>query len=85
MNWQEILGFIGGALTTGSLVPQVWTLFKLKSAREISLLFAVTLLVGVTCWMVYGILFSLLPLIIWNAITLPFAGAMVYAKFKYGK
>ncbi|MBM4401420.1 MAG: hypothetical protein FJ045_05670, partial [Crenarchaeota archaeon] len=35
----EALGFIGGALSTGSLIPQLIRVIKLKSAREISLLF----------------------------------------------
>ena len=85
MSWQELLGFIGGALTTGSLVPQVWRLFRLRSAREISLPFTSFLVLGVVCWLVYGIVLSLLPLILWNSITLLFAVAMFYAKMKYGK
>ena len=85
VNWQEILGFVGGAITTVSLVPQVWRLFRLKSAREISMFFAITLLVGVVCWLIYGILLNLSPVIVWNAITVPFALAMLYAKIKYGK
>ena len=39
MDLVELSGFIGGLLTTGGFVPQVWHLFKLKNAHEISLIF----------------------------------------------
>ena len=39
MEWRELLGFMGGALTTVGFMLQVWRLFRLKSAREISLPF----------------------------------------------
>lgn len=85
MDWKETLGFIGGALTSLSLLPQVWRLFKMKSAREISLPFSLFLCAGIACWLVYGILLRLPPVIVWNAISLPLTGAMVFAKLKYGK
>ncbi|MEW6034131.1 MAG: SemiSWEET family transporter [Chloroflexota bacterium] len=85
MAWEETLGFVGGALTSFSLVPQVWRLFKLKSAREISLPFTLALLAGVVCWLAYGTLLHLPPLILWNSISLAFVCAMLYAKLKYGR
>lgn len=83
MSWQEILGFFSGAIMTFSMIPQVWRLFKLKSAREISLPFTLLFLIGTTCWLCYGIVLSLAPVILWNAVTLVSATAMVYAKFKF--
>ncbi len=85
MVWQEALGFIGGALTTLGFVPQVVRLFRLKSAREISLPFSVLFLIGVTCWMTYGIALRLPSVIIWNSLTMVLSVAMLYAKLKYGK
>ena len=85
MIWEEFLGFVGGALVTTGFIPQVWRLFKLKSAHEISLLFTLLFLLGVTCWLVYGISLGLPPVILWNAITLVLACAILYAKLKYGR
>jgi MtN3 and saliva related transmembrane protein len=85
LDWKELLGFIGGALTTLGFVPQVWRLFRLKSAREISLPFTVFFLVGIAFWLSYGILLDKAPIIIWNAITLALGCAMLYAKLRYGK
>lgn len=85
MAWNELLGFIGGALTTVGFIPQVWRLFRLRSAHEISLPFTVFFLLGIAFWMSYGISLGLLSVIIWNAITLVSACAMLYAKLRYGR
>jgi MtN3 and saliva related transmembrane protein len=85
LDWKELLGFIGGALTTMGFVPQVWRLFRLKSAHEISLPFTVFFLLGIAFWLSYGISLGLLSVIIWNAITFVLGFAMLYAKLRYGK
>lgn len=84
-NWQEILGFVAGALMTVGFAPQVWRLFKLKSAREISLFFTTAFILGTACWLSYGVLLSLPPVILWNSITLLLGFAMLFAKVKYGR
>ena len=88
MDWKELLGFIGGALTTVGFVPQIWRLFRLRSAHEISLPFTVFFLLGIAFWLSYGMFLGLpsgLPLIIWNAITFGLGCAMLYAKLRYGR
>ena len=85
MDLKELLGFIGGLLTTGGFVPQVWRLFKLKSAHEISLIFTSFFVIGIAFWLCYGILFGLPPVILWNAISLALGYCMLYAKLKYGR
>jgi MtN3 and saliva related transmembrane protein len=85
MNWEELLGFIGGALMTLGLIPQVWRLYKLRSAKEISLPFTLLFLVGTACWLTYGIMLRLPPVILWNSISLLLGIAMLFAKIKYGK
>lgn len=85
MIWKELLGFIAGAITNVGFIPQVWRLFKLKSAHEISLPFILLFLVGLACWLAYGILLNLKPVIWWNAIATAMMCAMLYAKLKYGK
>jgi MtN3 and saliva related transmembrane protein len=72
-------------LTTVGFVPQVWRLFRLRSAHEISLPFTVLFLLGIAFWLSYGISLGLLSVIIWNATTLALGCAMLYAKLRYGK
>jgi len=81
----EALGFIGGGIIAGSLIPQVHRVFKLKSARDISLLFIILLLVGLIFWVNYGLSFNLAPVILWNSISIGLAAGLLYAKIKYGK
>ncbi len=85
MIWKELLGFIAGALISVGFIPQIWRLFKLKSAREISLPFTLLFLTGLACWLAYGILMSLPPVILWNAITMAMMCTILYAKLKYGR
>ena len=85
MIWQELLGLVAGAFTTFGFMPQVWRLYKLRSAREISMIFTLLFLVGTICWLTYGILLSLLPVILWNSMTLCLGIAMLFAKIKYGR
>jgi len=81
----ESLGFIGGALVTCSLIPQLTRIFKLKSAREISMLFTSLLLLGIIFWMAYGICLGLPLVIIWNAIAAVLVATLLGAKLKYGR
>jgi MtN3 and saliva related transmembrane protein len=81
----EILGFLEGALTTFGYVPQFVRILKLKSAREISLPFTLSFLAGATCWLGYGVLLSLMPVILWNAAGIIFLCILLYGKLRYGR
>jgi MtN3 and saliva related transmembrane protein len=85
LTWQELLGFGGGLFIALGIIPQVWRLFTLKSAREISLSFTLLFLLGAACWLAYGVSLNLLPVILWNAISLALMCTMLYAKVKYGR
>ncbi len=85
MFYFEFLGFLAGALTTFALIPQIIRLFKLKSAHEISLPFTLVTLTGAICWLVYGILLSIMPLIEWNSVTSVLLILILWAKLKYGR
>jgi MtN3 and saliva related transmembrane protein len=67
------------------MIPQLVRVFQLKSAREISELFTILLLVGMICWLVYGILLRLTPVILWNAIGATLVALLLFAKLRYGK
>jgi MtN3 and saliva related transmembrane protein len=82
---QEVFSFIGGVLVTVALVPQLVKIFRLKSALEISLPFTILLLVGMLCWLGYGILVPLFPVILWNAVGATLVAVLLFAKLKYGR
>ena len=85
MSSQDVVGFIGGVLTTAAMVPQVVKLYQIKSAVEISLAFTLLLLAGMLFWLGYGILFQLFPVILWNAVGAALVATLLYAKLKYGR
>ena len=84
MYFAEYLGLIAGLLVTCSLIPQIIRVFRLRSAREISAVFTVLLLLGLVLWVIYGIILTLAPVIIWNAIGAVLAILLLYAKMRYG-
>ncbi|MFC1992774.1 SemiSWEET family sugar transporter [Chloroflexota bacterium] len=85
MSLAESLGFVAGALVTSSLIPQLIRVFKLRSAREISMLFTALLLSGLIIWLAYGIVLELAPVIVWNGIGTALVALLLYAKLKYGR
>ena len=85
MQLEQSLGLVAGALVTCSMVPQLVRVFQLKSAREISRLFAILLLLGMICWIAYGIYLRLTPVILWNAIGAVLVTLLLCAKLKYGR
>ena len=81
----EYLGYIAGFLTTFAFLPQILRVYKLKSAREISVLFNSSILLGVMLWLIYGISLGLVPLIVWNSTGIVLTGLLLFSKLKYGK
>jgi len=81
----EYIGYIAGFLTTFAMLPQVLRVYRLKSAREISIIFNTSILLGVVLWLVYGIVLGLVPLIVWNSIGIGLVSLLLLAKLKYGR
>ena len=85
MSSYEYLGIIAGVFTTFATIPQIIRVYKLKSAREISLLFTTTMLLGIAIWLVYGIVLGLISIIVWNSIGICLNSWLLFTKFKYGR
>lgn len=85
MDWHQILGLVAGAMIAVSFIPQIWKLFRLKSAKEISLPFTLLQLCGGLLWLIYGVLLSLPAVIATNIINAILVSTMLFAKVKYSK
>jgi MtN3 and saliva related transmembrane protein len=70
MDYALLLGIVAGAMTTGSIVPQVLKIMQSKSSRDVSTLFFTIMATGMLLWLVYGILRPDLIIVLWNAISL---------------
>jgi len=84
MNPETTLGLLAGLLTTMAFLPQVWQVWKSRSARDISLPMYLIFTLGVALWLVYGLMTAALPIIVANAVTLLFAGAVLVMKLRFG-
>lgn len=81
----DYVGYAAGFLVTFAFLPQIMRVYKLKSAREISLLFTTSTLLGAICWFIYGIILGLVPIIFWNIIAIILTSLLLLSKFKYGR
>jgi MtN3 and saliva related transmembrane protein len=84
MDTPTLLGYAAGLLTTIAFVPQVAKIWATKSARDVSLPTFVTFALGVALWLAYGIVKQEPPIIVWNAVTLLLAGAILAMKLRFG-
>ena len=85
MTLIDAIGYIAATLTTASFVPQAWHTFQTKDVKGISLAMYSAFTLGVTLWLVYGVLLSAWPIVVANVITLALAVAILRMKLTYGK
>lgn len=79
----EAVGFIAGAITTASFVPQLVAVYRQKSAKDLSWSYLGMFTTGVTLWLVYGLMLSAPPIIVANAVTLALLLGIMVLKLKY--
>lgn len=77
------VGYCAAALTTAAFVPQAVHTYQTKDVRGISLSMYSAFTLGVTFWLVYGLLLGAWPIVIANAITLSLAIAILVMKLRY--
>jgi MtN3 and saliva related transmembrane protein len=83
MQLSELIGYAAAFLTTSSFVPQALHTFKTKDVRGISLTMYSFFVVGITLWLVYGLMLDAWPIVIANLVTLSLAAAILVMKLKY--
>ena len=83
MTGVDILGYSAGAITSLTFLPQVIKTWKVKSAKEISLLMFVIAAVNEVMWIIYGALLDNWVIILTNIIVLSMALTMIYFKLRF--
>ena len=79
----ELVGLTAAFLTTAAFIPQAIRIIKTKSTGDISFVMYLMFTVGIATWLTYGILISSFPIIIANAVAIPFAAAILFMKVKF--
>jgi len=81
----ESIGIVAGCCTTASFVPQVVRTWRTRSVADISLRMYLLLCLGVSLWLVYGVLIGSPAVLLANAITLLLAAAILVMKLVFGR
>ena len=76
-----IFGTIGGLAN----IPQVYRIFKRKSAKDISIITYAMVLAAVIIWVLYGIEIKDFPIIISNIFATISAALVILGWFLYGR
>jgi MtN3 and saliva related transmembrane protein len=84
MPLATIIGLAAAFCTTVSFVPQVIRAWRTRSTRDLSVQSFATYAVGLTLWLVYGLMIHDLPLIAANGLTLLLALTILGLKLKHG-
>ena len=80
---KEMVGYIGGVMSSISFLPQVLKIWKTKSAEDLSMLTLIFLTSNITLWLTYGVLIDSTPLWLTNAIVLAMVLCLIYFKIKF--
>jgi MtN3 and saliva related transmembrane protein len=77
------IGYIAGFLTTFSFLPQVVRAYRTRSCADLSWPWLVVFVVGLTLWLLYGVILKNWPMILANVATLSFCFALVWMKVRF--
>lgn len=83
MSAIQILGLVAGTITSITFLPQVLKIWQTKSAKDLSLAMLALLMLGVTMWLVYGILVMDAAIIYTNSMVLAMSLVMLFFKLRY--
>ena len=84
MDWVTVMGYVAGACTTSSFLPQAIQIVKTKHTKDLSLSMYSILTSGLMLWSIYGLINHDWPLLIANLVTLLLAGWIFVFKLRYG-
>ncbi len=84
MTTTDWLGALAAFCTTIAYLPQVLKVWRSRSARDISMGMYAILTIGILCWLVYGWLLAIWPIIIANIVTLVLVAAVLAMKMRWG-
>jgi MtN3 and saliva related transmembrane protein len=79
----EILGLVAGTITSVTFLPQVIKIWQTKSAKDLSLMMLLLLMLGVVLWLIYGLVVMSTAIIYTNSMVLAMSLIMLYFKLKF--
>ena len=83
MQIAQIIGLIAGTITSVTFLPQVIRIWKTKSAKDLSMLMMIMLIVGTSLWLSYGLMIKDAAIIYTNSMVLAMSMTMLFFKLKH--
>jgi len=84
-NYIDLFGFLAALLTTIAFLPQLYKTWKTKSADDVSLIMLILFILGLFCWIIYGLKINSMPILVANIITFIFNFSILILKITYSK
>tara|TARA_B100000700_G_scaffold94627_1_gene106738 strand:- start:64 stop:339 length:276 start_codon:yes stop_codon:yes gene_type:complete len=84
-NYIDLFGFLAALLTTIAFLPQLHKTWKTKSADDVSLSMLILFIVGLLCWIIYGLKINSIPILVANIITFIFNFSILILKLIFSK
>ena len=84
-NYIDLFGFSAALLTTIAFLPQLYKTWKTKSADDVSLIMLILFIIGLICWIIYGLKINSTPILVANIITFIFNFSILILKITYSK
>jgi MtN3 and saliva related transmembrane protein len=79
----DLVGYAAATLTTVAFIPQTLHSWRSRDLSGVSLGMYSLFTMGVTLWLLYGVMLESWPIIIANAITLTLAGSVLFLKLRH--
>jgi len=83
MDIIAMIGLGAAALSTVSLLPQLFRVWKTKSVKDISAGYCGVMFTSVALWLLYGVLSADMPVIAANSVVVVQSAAILMFKAKY--
>ena len=84
-NTTDIIGYTSGIVLSVCLLPQIYKIYKTKHVKDISYLWQILHIIGVSLHLYYGITYNLLPIFIPSIMELFLILILFGLKVKYNK
>ena len=84
-NYIDLFGFSAAFLTTIAFLPQLYKTWQTKSAEDVSLIMLILFIIGLICWIIYGLRIDSMPILVANIITFIFNFSILILKITYRK
>jgi MtN3 and saliva related transmembrane protein len=85
MDYIQIAGHIGAFLSSVTFIPQVYRVWKTKSANDLSMTMMIIVFTSTLIWLVYGVALMLWPVILANTVIAVLSLLLIYFKVTFKK